>query len=95
MSLKLLTSQKIISTKQFQSQFAKMLKNAQEHEIYYNVVRQGESVGVFIPIHFWESLLEDMEALSSPRYLADIAEAREQAKRGEVYSFEDVFGHED
>ncbi len=92
MSQKLLRSQKIISTRQFQSQFAKMVKNAEEQGIYYNVVRQGETVGVFLPTLFWESLLEDMEALSSPNYLASIAEAREQYKRGEFVSFEEAFG---
>lgn len=91
MSLHLLTAQKIISTRNFQSQFAKMLKNAEHHGIYYNVVKNGESVGVFLPIHFWESLLEDMEGLSSPRYLAGIAEARAQIARGEVVSFEEAF----
>ncbi|MBU0705919.1 type II toxin-antitoxin system Phd/YefM family antitoxin [Patescibacteria group bacterium] len=91
MSLHLLTAQKIISTRNFQSQFAKMLKNAEKHGFYYNIVRNGESIGVFLPIHFWESLLEDMEALSSTRYLAGIAKARKEIARGEVISFEEAF----
>ena len=91
MSLHLLTSQKIISTRNFQSQFAKMLKDAEKHGIFYNIVRNGESVGVFLPIHFWESLLEDMEALSSPRYLKSIREARAEFERGEHYSMDEVF----
>ncbi|MDH5597146.1 MAG: type II toxin-antitoxin system Phd/YefM family antitoxin [Candidatus Peregrinibacteria bacterium] len=90
-SLHLLNSQKVISTRNFQSQFAKMLKNAEENGIYYNVVRNGESVGVFLPIHFWESLMEDMEALSSPNYLKNIAEARAEYERGEYVSFEEAF----
>ncbi|MFH1410916.1 MAG: hypothetical protein ABIG80_05150 [Patescibacteria group bacterium] len=91
MSLHLLTAQKIISTRNFQSQFAKMLKNAEKHGFYYNIVRNGESIGVFLPIHFWESLLEDMEAPSSTRYLAGIAKARKEIARGEVISFEEAF----
>ena len=35
---------------------------------------------------------EDMLSAKRPEYLADIAESRAQHKRGEVYSFEDVFG---
>lgn len=95
MSLHLLTAQKIISTRNFQSQFAKMLKNAEHHGIYYNVVKNGESVGVFLPIHFWESLLEDMEGLSSPRYLKSIREARAEFERGESVSFEEAFADVD
>jgi PHD/YefM family antitoxin component YafN of YafNO toxin-antitoxin module len=87
----LLNAQKIISTKLFQTQFAKMLKNAEEHGIYYNVVRNGESVGVFLPTHFWESLIEDIEALSSLGYLKHIAEADAQIARGETVSFEEAF----
>lgn len=91
-SMHLLTSQKIISTRQFQSQFAKMLKNAEEQGIYYNVVRNGESVGVFLPTCFWESLMEDMEAMASPNYIASIAESRAQFERGEFYTMDEVFG---
>lgn len=92
MSFKLITSQKIISTRQFQSQFAKMLKHAEEQGIYYNVVKNGQTVGVFLPTCFWESLLEDMEAIASPGYLKSIEKSREQSKKGEVYSFGEVFG---
>ena len=95
MSQVLLTSQKIISTRNFQSQFAKMVKNAEEQGIYYNVVKNGESIGVFLPIHFWESLLEDMEGLSSPRYLKSIREARAEFERGESVSFEEAFADVD
>jgi PHD/YefM family antitoxin component YafN of YafNO toxin-antitoxin module len=90
-SAHLLTSQKIISTRNFQTQFAKMLKNAEDQGIYYNVVRNGESVGVFLPIHFWESLMEDMEGLASPNYLKSIAEADAEIARGEVYTMDEVF----
>ena len=95
MSQTLLKAQKIISTRKFQSQFATMLKNAEEQGIYYNIVRNGDSVGVFLPIHFWESLLEDMEALSSPNYLKSIEEARKEIDRDEVYTMEEVFSDED
>ena len=91
MSQVLLQAQKIISTRNFQSQFAKMVKNAEEQGIYYNVVKNGESIGVFLPAHFWESLLEDMEALSSPNYLKSIEEARKEIDRGETVSFEEAF----
>ena len=37
--------------------------------------------------------LEDLLAASDPKYLESIAEAREQIKKGEVYSFEEVFGN--
>ncbi len=87
----LLTAQKIISTKNFQSKFASMVKKAKENKEYYNVVRNSESIGVFLPIELWESLLEDLEALSSPKYLKEIAESREQAKKGKSVDIDEAF----
>ena len=87
----LLTAQKIISTRHFQSQFSAMVKAAEENGNYYNVVRNSESIGVFIPKDMWEDLLEDMEAMSSKRYLEDIKNSRQQHKKGETVDFNEVF----
>ncbi len=87
----LLTSQKIISTKHFQSQFASMVKKAKEDGKYYNVVRNSESIGVFLPIEMWESLLEDIEASASPNFKRKIAQARKETERGETYSIDEAF----
>jgi PHD/YefM family antitoxin component YafN of YafNO toxin-antitoxin module len=87
----LLTAQKIISTKRFQSQFAAVTKEAEKNGDYYNIVRNSESIGVFIPKRLWESFLEDIEAANSPRYLKEIAESRKQIARGEVYDIDEAF----
>ncbi len=89
--MQLLTAQKIISTKQFQSQFAKMVREAEKGGNYYNVVRNSKSIGVFLPTAFWESLMEDLEALGSPRYLKEIAKSRKEIKEGKFYDFDEVF----
>ena len=89
----LLKAQKIISTREFQSKFAAMLKKAKENGCYYNVVKHSTSVGIFMPTDMWENLLEDFEALQSPRYLASIRESREQVRRGELVDIEEVFRH--
>lgn len=39
-----------------------------------------------------ESLVEDILASSSPKYLKTIREAREDYKKGRVYSHDEVFG---
>lgn len=87
----LLSAQKIISTKNFQSKFASMVRKAEKSGTYYNVVRNSESIGVFLPIEIWESLIEDMEALNSPRYLREIAESRKQHKNGQTLSIDEAF----
>ena len=87
----LLAAQKIISTKNFQSKFASAVKEAEKNGNYYNVVRNSESIGVFLPKEIWESLLEDMEALSSPNYLRKIAKSREEHKKGYVVDIDEAF----
>lgn len=89
--LKLLTAQTIVSTKNFQSQFATMVKDAQEKQKYYSITRSGESVGVFLPQKLWEDLLEDLEALHSPHFSAKIKQSRKQAKAGKTLSLEEAF----
>lgn len=87
----LLTAQEIISTKHFQSKFASVTREAIKNGKFYNIVRNSKSIGVFLPKRMWESLLEDMEALSSPNYLKKIARSREQVKRGEFYTIDEAF----
>lgn len=88
---KWLTSQKIISTKHFQAKFATMVKEAQKNEKYYNVVKNSESIGVFLPTIIWESLLEDIEALGSKDYKKKIAKSRKEANDGDTYNIEEAF----
>jgi len=38
-------------------------------------------------------MLEDILELSDSKYLKSIRESREQYKKGEYYSFEEVFGN--
>jgi PHD/YefM family antitoxin component YafN of YafNO toxin-antitoxin module len=87
----LLTAQKIISTKHFQSKFASVVKEAEKNKNYYNVVRNSESIGVFLPTEIWESLLEDIEALTSPNYLRKIAQSRKEHKKGYVVDIDEAF----
>ena len=54
---------------------------------FYRVLKNDEALGVLIPNHLWEDMIEDMEALSSPNYLARIAKARKSKK---YYTMEQI-----
>ena len=54
---------------------------------FYRVLKNDKPLGVLIPNRMWEDLLEDLEALSSPRYLKAIAKARRETKS---YSLDEV-----
>lgn len=52
----------------------------------YLVTKKGKPIGGIVSVAKFEDLL----ALSSPNYLKSIEESREQYKRGEFYTFEEV-----
>jgi prevent-host-death family protein len=52
----------------------------------YLVTKRGEPVGGIVDL----GLFEDLLALSSPSYLKSIKEAREQYKKGQYYTLEEV-----
>ncbi len=52
----------------------------------YLVTKKGRPIGGLVNL----SLFEDLLALSSPNYIKSIKEAREQYKKGEFYTLEEV-----
>jgi antitoxin (DNA-binding transcriptional repressor) of toxin-antitoxin stability system len=81
---------KLITIRQFAQQMSKLLREAQENNIHFVIMRHGKPVANVTPffLETEQDLIDDgidVEALKS-----DIALAREQAKRGEGYSTEEV-----
>lgn len=89
-TLQLLTSQKFVSTKEFQTKFADIAKQAKKQLSYFQIMRHGDSVGVFLPNAVWEDILEDLEALDSPKYLKTIQISRQEAQRGQTISLKEI-----
>lgn len=76
----LINNEEFTSIKEAQSGLTRLLKKAKEKGNFYRVLRNNEPIGVLIPSNVWASLLEDLEALSSPSYIKSIAKAREEEK---------------
>ena len=57
-----------------------MFEKAKNNSAFYRVMRNNKPLGVIIPNNMWESITEDLEALSSPNYRARIAKARKDKK---------------
>jgi len=55
---------------------------------YLLVTRKGKPKVAMVNLDFFEDLL----ALSSPKYLKDIKQARKQIKKGESFTHDEVFG---
>lgn len=78
---------KTISASKLRNNLADALDSISDNEVLI-ITRRGKSERAIIDL----DKLEDLLAASDPEYLKSIAEAREQIKKGEVYTFEEVFG---
>lgn len=79
---------KTISASNLRNNLSDALDSISDNEVLI-VTRRGKSERAIIDL----DKLEDLLAASNPEYLRSIAEAREQIKKGEVHTFEEVFGN--
>lgn len=71
-----LLDEKFTSVQEAQAGLTKLLVKAQSEGFYYRLLRNNKPLGILLPNVVWEDLLEDLEALSSQKYLEKIAKAR-------------------
>ncbi len=76
----LINDEKLVNIQTAQAGLTKLLRAAEKSGSFYRVLKNDESLGVLLPQTMWESLVEDLEALSSPNYRARIAKARSENK---------------
>ena len=76
------------SVQEAQAGITKLFMKAGNRGKFVRVMRNQEPLGVLIPNDLWESLLEDLEALSSPNYLKSIEESRKSPRSKDVSSDE-------
>lgn len=87
MAKQLILAEKFTSIQEAQAGLSKLLTKKDSQGAFYRVLRNNKPVGVLLPTQTWEDLLEDIEALTSPRYLNMIKKARREKK---TYSLEEV-----
>ena len=83
----LITQEDFASIQQVQAGTSKLFEKAARRNRFYRVLRNQKPMGVLVPNNVWESLIEDLEALSNPAYLREIAMSMKEKKR---YSADEV-----
>ncbi|MEK7673033.1 MAG: hypothetical protein AAB373_04045 [Patescibacteria group bacterium] len=73
---------KIIGIKKFRENITSLWKEAKKEKIKYIIMHHSEPIFEVTPIVEEELILE--------KYAKDIAEARQEAKRGEVHTQEEI-----
>ena len=82
------TMNQIVSASTLRNNLAASLDYIGKKSDYLLVKRGGKVTSALVDI----DLFEDLIGLKSKNYLASIKKARQEVKRGEVYSHTDVFG---
>ena len=77
----------IVQTTTFRNNLADVLKTLEKKK-YLLIAKKNKIVSAVVNLDFFEDLL----ALTNKKYLDSIKEAREDYKKGDVYTFEEVFG---
>ena len=76
----LINDQRFTNIQSAQSGLTKLFMAAEKTNSFYTVLRNDEELGVLLPRKMWLSLIEDLEAMSSPDYRARIAAARKEKR---------------
>ena len=76
----LINDQRFTNIQTAQSGLTKLFTAAEKTNCFYTVLRNDEQLGVLLPKKMWMSLIEDLEAMSSPDYRARIAAARKEKR---------------
>lgn len=82
------TMSQVVTTTILRNNLADVLAEVSGERDYLLVTKKGNPVSALVNLDFFEDLL----AVASPKYLRGIKKAREEYKRGEVYTHEQVFG---
>lgn len=83
----LIADEKFTNIQRAQAGLTKLFEEASKSWTFYRVMKNDKPLGVLIPQEMWEDFVEDMEALSSPAYLARIKKARSEKK---TYTMEQI-----
>ena len=79
---------KVISSSNLRSNLFDVLETVEADQDYLLVTKKGKPVSAIVNLDYFEDLL----ALKSPEYLESVKEARENYKKGEKYTLDEVFG---
>ena len=88
----LISDEKFTNIQRAQAGLTRLFEDAAKTMSFYRVMKNDKPLGVLVPNDLWENYLEDIEALSSPAYLARITKSRRQKKRISMADIKKEFG---
>lgn len=76
----LINDQKFINVQGAQAGLTRLFADADKTGTFYTVLKNDQPLGILMSKRRWDSLSEDLEALSSPNYKRRIAESRKSKR---------------
>lgn len=76
----IINDEKFTNIQSAQAGLTKIFESAKRSSSFYRVLKNDQPLGVLVPNAMWQSLVEDLEALSSPSFKAKIERARREPK---------------
>ncbi len=76
----LINDEKFTNIQKAQAGLTKLFLKAQTTLCFFRVMKNDKPLGVLLPENLWNSITEDIEALSSPSYRKKIERARKDNK---------------
>ncbi|MCC2640237.1 MAG: hypothetical protein K0S45_650 [Nitrospira sp.] len=85
---------KTLSLKQVRSRFSSLVEKADRLSARFIVTKNGTPKAVVMGAEEFESWVETLELLSTPKAVKSLEQGLKEAKAGKLRSFKDVFGEE-
>lgn len=76
----LINDEKFTNIQTAQAGLTRLLLDAKKTGSFYRVLKNDQPLGVLLPDNLWQSIVEDLEALSFPSYKAKIIKSRKEKK---------------
>ena len=89
----LISQEEFASVQEAQAGITKLFTRAKDKKKFIRIMRNQEPLGVLIPNELWMSLIEDLEALSSLKYIKDIEASRNDKKRYSAEKVKEMLGN--
>jgi PHD/YefM family antitoxin component YafN of YafNO toxin-antitoxin module len=81
MNKQLINDEKFTNIQKAQAGLTRIFEKARKDASFYRVMKNDQPLGVLIPEDLWESITEDIEALSSENFRHKITRARTDKQR--------------
>ena|SRR3989344_3875591 len=93
MNSQLISQEDFASVQEVQAGITRLFKKAKDKKRFIRVMRNQEPLGVLIPNDMWMSFIEDLEALSNPKFISDIEKSRKDKKRYSAKRVKQLIGY--